>query len=100
MAETPSWLPGHLGLVAVCYIVRFLMLGSGLAETSGNAFVILAKFVSFTIDGLPPWVNFAFFVIIPLPLIVHIAHLTFSNTTTTIVGLVTAGIGAIISFFT
>lgn len=100
MAESPSWLPGHLGIVAVCYTIRFLMLGTGLAETSGNAFVILAKFAAFTIEGLPPFVNFVFFMILPLPLIVHIATLAFSNTATTIVGLVTAGVGAIISFFT
>jgi hypothetical protein len=100
VAEAPNWLPGHVGLVAFCYVFRFLTLGTGLATTTGNAFTVIVQFAAFQISGIPDWVNFVLFLVVPFPLIVHVAAMAFSNTATTIVTLIGAAIGALVSFFT
>ena len=99
----PSWTLGALAWSTVGHVLQFAVCEASLAAEDNNPIVFISRLVVFTGCGeLHPLVSLVFFIMFSLPLILIVATIVSTFTTSTagvIVGLVTGAIAVVVGFF-
>lgn len=73
-----GWMSKHGAVTAFAYLAQFFMAGTTTPSTSGNAFEVISRFITFTLlPDVPTWLGFALFVVLALPWIFLAAHYLF-----------------------